>query len=49
MLTDYPGSVYVVEARAEFRKMQESLKTEGKPDSLKTKEELLLEGKELNP
>lgn len=49
MLTDYPGSVYVVDARAEFRKMQESLKTEGKPDSVKTKEELLLEGKELNP
>ncbi|MDP3433560.1 MAG: tetratricopeptide repeat protein, partial [Bacteroidota bacterium] len=49
MLTDYPGSVYVVDARAEFRKMQESVKTEGKPDSVKTKEELLLEGKELNP
>ncbi len=49
MLTDYPGSVYVVEARVEFRKMQDSVKTEGKPDSVKTKEELFFEGKELNP
>jgi outer membrane protein assembly factor BamD (BamD/ComL family) len=24
MLTDYPGSVYVVDARAEYRKMQET-------------------------
>ena len=29
MLTDYPGSVYVVDARAEYRKMQEAeVKTE---------------------
>jgi len=26
MLTDYPGSVYVVDARAEYRKMQDSIK-----------------------
>jgi tetratricopeptide (TPR) repeat protein len=49
MLTDYPGSVYVVDARAEFRKMQDSVKTEDKPDSVKSKEELFFEGKELNP
>ncbi len=49
MLTDYPGSVYVVDARAEFRKMQDSVKTEGKPDSVKTKEQLFFEGKDPNP
>jgi tetratricopeptide (TPR) repeat protein len=49
MLTDYPGSVYVVDARAEFRKMQDSVKTDEKPDSAKTNEELFFEGKEPNP
>jgi len=49
MLTDYPGSVFVVDARSEFRKMQDSVKTEGKPDSVKTKEQLFFEGKDINP
>jgi outer membrane protein assembly factor BamD (BamD/ComL family) len=26
MLTDYPGSVYVVDARTEYRKMENSIK-----------------------
>lgn len=46
MLTDYPGSVFVVEARTEFRKLQDAVKTEDKPDSAKTKEQLFFEGKE---
>jgi hypothetical protein len=29
MLTDYPGSIYVVDARVEYRKMEEAeIKTE---------------------
>lgn len=45
MLTDYPGSVYVVDSRTEYRKMQNFTKTESQPDSAKTKEELFFEGK----
>jgi tetratricopeptide (TPR) repeat protein len=49
MMTDYPGSVFVVEARTEFRRLQDSVKNENKPDAVKTKEQLFFEGKELNP
>ncbi|HCY43025.1 MAG TPA: hypothetical protein DHV48_17095 [Prolixibacteraceae bacterium] len=49
MLTDYPGSVYVVDARAEFRRLQDSVKTENKQDAVKTKEQLFFEGKDPNP
>ena len=49
MLTDFPGSVYVVDSRAEYRKLQDSTKTDGKLDSDKTKEDLFFEGKILNP
>lgn len=45
MLTDYPGSVFVVEARTEFRRLQDAVKTEDKPDAAKTKEQLFFEGK----
>jgi TolA-binding protein len=50
ILTDYPGSVFVVDARTAYRKIQDStgLKNpsepiKAKPDSLKTKEELFFE------
>ena len=49
MLTDYPGSVYLVDSRAEYRKLQDSTKTNGKADSDKTKEDLFFEGKSPNP
>jgi tetratricopeptide (TPR) repeat protein len=49
MLTDYPGSVYVVDSRAEYRKLQDSAKNDNKLDSDKTKEDLFFEGKKLNP
>lgn len=45
MLTDYPGSVYVVDSRSEYRKMQGADKTESQPDSTKTKQQLFFEGK----
>jgi tetratricopeptide (TPR) repeat protein len=45
MLTDYPGSVYVVDGRSEYRKLQESSNPGGQPDSGKTKEQLFFEGK----
>ena len=37
MLTDYPGSVYVVDARAEYRKMEEA--------EVKTENPIIQEGK----
>jgi TolA-binding protein len=49
MLTDYPGSIYVVDSRTEYRKLQDSMKTDAKPDSEKTKEDLFFEGKSPNP
>ena len=47
MLTDYPGSVYVVDARTAYRQLQDSLKTDDKPDS--AKEDLFFEGLSPNP
>jgi len=44
MLTDYPGSVYVVDSRSEYRKMQGADKTDGLPDASKTKEDLFFNG-----
>src|SRR5665648_820419 len=44
MLTDYPGSVYVVDSRTEYRKMQNFTKTDSQPDSDKIKEDLFLNG-----
>lgn len=49
MLTDYPASVYVVDSRTAYRKLQDSTKTNGKVDSGKTKEDLFFEGKSPNP
>jgi len=49
MMTDYPGSVYVVDSRTAYRKLQELTKPDGKADSDKTNEELLLEGKIKKP
>lgn len=40
LMTDYPGSVYVVDSRTEYRKMQGAEKPETQPDPSKTKEEL---------
>jgi TolA-binding protein len=40
LMTDYPGSVYVVDSRTEYRKMQGAEKPENQPDPSKTKEEL---------
>ena len=37
MLTDYPGSVYVVDSRNEYRKIQEELKPVSLPDSTPAK------------
>jgi tetratricopeptide (TPR) repeat protein len=37
MLTDYPGSVYVVDSRSEYRKIQEELKPATSSDSSLTK------------
>ena len=48
MLTDYPGSVYVVDSRNEYRKLQESLSPNNTQEPLKTKENLL-EGKSPTP
>jgi tetratricopeptide (TPR) repeat protein len=45
MLTDYPGSVYVVDARTAYRKMQESTNSDVQPNSQDQKEKLILEGK----
>lgn len=49
MMTDYPGSIYVVDSRTVYRKLQESTKTNAKPDSDKTKEEQFIEGNFPNP
>ena len=49
MLTDYPGSVYVVEARTGYRKLQDTIKPNSLPEPLKTKEGLLPDGKSPNP
>jgi len=49
MLTDYPGSFYVVDARNEYRKLQDSIKPNNLPEPSKTKVDLLPEGKSLNP
>lgn len=49
MLTDYPGSVFVVDARAQYRKMQDTLKTDGPTDSSEKKQDLFLEGISPNP
>lgn len=49
MLTDYPGSVFVVDARTEYRKLQGNGKTEDEMDLAKPKEDLLLEGLFPNP
>jgi hypothetical protein len=49
MLTDYPGSVYVVDSRNEYRKMQDSIKPNTLPEPSKTKVDLPPEGKSLNP
>ncbi len=49
MLSDYPGSVYVVDARAGYRKMQDFSKPGNQSDPAKTKEDLFFEGKSLNP
>lgn len=54
MLTDFPGSVYVVDSRTEYRKMQGLEDNSEKPnsdenlnikDAAKTKEQLFFEGK----
>ncbi len=45
MLTDYPGSVNVVDARSEYRKLQETINPNSQPDSGKTKEQLFFERK----
>ena len=49
MLSDYPGSVYVVDARAEYRKMQGSDKPDSQLDPAKTKEDLFFRGLSPNP
>jgi len=49
MLTDYPASVYVVDSRSEYRKLQETIKPNSLPDPAKTKDELLPDGKSANP
>ncbi|HZL09238.1 MAG TPA: tetratricopeptide repeat protein [Prolixibacteraceae bacterium] len=49
MLTDYPGSVYVVDSRTEYRKMQNFTKTDSQPDSDKIKEDLFFNGQSPNP
>jgi len=44
MLTEYPGSIYVVDSRAEYRKLQDAAKNDGKTDSDKNKEDLFFQG-----
>lgn len=48
MLTDYPGSVYVVDSRNEYRKLQESLNPNNTQEPIKPKENLM-EGKSPTP
>lgn len=47
MLTDYPGSVYVVDSRTEYRKMEGKVNPPEltEPDSLKNQEQQFFEGK----
>jgi tetratricopeptide (TPR) repeat protein len=40
MLTDYPGSVYVIDSRNEYRKIQEALKTGSSAEQTPTKNDL---------
>jgi len=49
MLTDFPGSVYGVDSRAEYRKMEDSIKTNNTTDPSKLKEDLFFNGKSLTP
>jgi tetratricopeptide (TPR) repeat protein len=48
MLTDYPGSVYVVDCRNEYRKLQEAVSPDNSKEPLKPKENLM-EGKSPTP
>ncbi len=49
MLTDYPGSVYVVDSRAEYRKMAGSDDAKNVQNPTELREDLLKEGKTPNP
>lgn len=49
ILTDYPGSVYVVDARAAYRKIQESLEIKDSSKPLKSNEDMLLREKPVTP
>jgi tetratricopeptide (TPR) repeat protein len=49
ILTDYPSSVYVVEARAAYRKIQESLETQDSSNPLKSNDDVLLREKAVRP
>ncbi|MGE5427772.1 MAG: tetratricopeptide repeat protein, partial [Methylococcaceae bacterium] len=49
ILTDYPGSVYVVDARTAYRKIQESLEVKDSSKPLKSNEDMLLREKPVTP
>ena len=49
MLTDYPGSVYVVDSRTKYRKLQDTIKPNSLPEPSKPNQGLLPEGKFPNP
>jgi tetratricopeptide (TPR) repeat protein len=49
ILTDYPASVYVVDARAAYRKIQESLTIKDSSQPLKSSEDVMLREKPANP
>jgi tetratricopeptide (TPR) repeat protein len=49
MLTDYPGSVFVVDSRTAYRKLSGSDNSGDDPDSYKSKEDLFFEENSINP
>lgn len=49
MLTDYPGSVFVVDARTAYRKLQDNEKPGDNPDPAKTMEDEFIKGLYPNP
>lgn len=49
MMTDYPGSVYVIDSRDEYRKIQDALKPDSPEGKTPKNEELLFKGETPNP
>lgn len=49
MLTDYPGSVYVIDSRAEYRKIQDALKPGSSERQTQTEQELPFKAETPNP